>query len=125
MVRARQTAKYAQNKYDFAQIRDVMMKEDRILYSPTDWRYDPASDSSFDIFVRTSSSALLNVFLDDILLPVSSDSCQVIDEENGIFLLRISGKIMQALPTGDHRIKLQLTGYGNAAKTIHVQDRSG
>ena len=108
------------SKSYFKKIEKLMVKEDLILYSPTEWNYNSKEDDTFDVFVRTPSSALLNVFVDETALTQFHKDIEIIDLNTGIFLIRINAAVMKELAIDDHTFMVQLTGVGDVAETIHV-----
>lgn len=108
-------------EYDFAKIKEQMIKDKLLVYSPTDWNYDREKDTTFDFFVRMPSTALRNLFLDEELLTEYHKDIKVTDKNNGIFLVEISEELMQKLPAEDHELLLQLTGVKDTKETIHVK----
>ena len=70
---------------------------------------------------QTIYSPLLNLFLDDAILTSHQKDFVETDQNNGIFLIEINADVMQRLASGDHTIKLQLTGPGDVTGTILVK----
>lgn len=77
-------------------------------------------DETFDLFIRTPSTALLNVFLDDELLTKYHKDFEIEDRDNGIFLIRFSRDIMKELSVGEHKLLIQLIGSDDIEETIWV-----
>jgi len=105
--------------YDFDEVKKLMVEENLIVFSPTEWIYD--QDATFDFFVRTPSTALRNIFLDEQLLTKYHKDFIIEDQNNGIFLIRISSEIMEKLPAGEYNLLLQLRGPDDITETIQVK----
>lgn len=118
-----------EDPYNFAEILEKMQTHDWIVYSPADWIYHKSPDErkdkeeidgSFLVFVRTSPDNLLNVYLDGDRISAHHGDFRLIDGKNGTYLMLFSKEFMYKLISGEHSLRMQLTGYGEVTTTITV-----
>lgn len=111
------TAVYA--KYNY--IKSVMARENWIVYSPANWIYTNAEDTTFDVYVRAKIAALKAVYLDDELVSAENGDFELVNCHNGMFIIVFNEESMKALDAGTHTLKFQIDGYDEIVKELTIQ----